>query len=210
MVTKEEARLFYKNEIVKKMYLLSYVFLSIFGMLYALFSGIALIVENGKEPSSTLLYIALGFGLLSFVTAIILLCFALIDTRDGIGIFRAQVIYGIKLFLRIVNLLSGTYLLVICFVSNIAFDVSNDSWGYFLRGFAIFVMAVEGVMCLYNLWNLAWRKENPERFSVGLYLKKIDNIEKEKNKAKINDKKDSRPVLIKEKEYVKGEIVEKE
>lgn len=207
MVSKEQARLYYKNAIVKKIYLISYIFLGIFGILYALFAGISLIVENKTEPSSTFLYFALGIGLFSLVVAIILLCFALIGVSDSMSIFRAQAIFGIKLFLRILNLLSGIYLLVIAFATNVGFDVSNDSWGYFVRGFALFVSIVEGVMCLYNFWNLAWRKENPERFSVGLYIKKIENIDKEDKKKK-KEKKETKPVVIKEKEYVQGEVVE--
>ena len=181
MVTEEEARLFYKNKIIKKLFLLSYVFLGVFGLLFSVVSGIGLIVENGSKPSSIFLYITLGFGLFSLIISIILLCLTFINDGDGMSLTKANAVFVIKLILRIINLLGSSILLIGSFVSNIGFDVGNDSWGYFLRVLSIIFIALEGVMCLYNIWNLAWRKENPERYSPGVYIKKIDNTPSKKN-----------------------------
>lgn len=187
MVTKQEARLYYKNAIIKKLYIGSYVFLGIFGVLLAIISGIGLIVENGQEVSGGFLYVALGVGLVSFVVAVILLCFSFINDGNGMSFLKANIIFGIKLFLRVVNLLGGLVLLLGSFIANIGFDVGNDGWGHFVRAFALIIIVIEGVMCLYNIWNIAWRKENPERYMPGLYIKKIEEIEK--NKALESSKK---------------------
>lgn len=190
MVTRQEARLFYKNELIKKMYIGSYVFLGIFGILLSIISGIGLIVENGAETPSGFLYVALIIGLASFVIAVILLCATFINADQGMSFLKANIIFGIKLFLRVVNLLGGLTLLLGSFIANIGFDVGNDGWGHFLRVFALIIIVIEGVMCAYNIWNIAWRKENPERYMPGLYIQKLEDIQKQKasNEKQIENK----------------------
>ncbi len=184
----KEARLFFKNRITKTFYLISYIFLGLFGVVFTLVSGIGLIVENGAK-SSIYLYISLGFGIASLLVSIITLCLALIHREEGLKTTRFNLIMGFKLTLRIINFLGSLILLIGSFAGSIGFDVSNNGWGDFVRIFAIFLMIIEATMALYTVWKIAWRKENPERYAPGLVVKErvkpkytAEKIEKEEPK----------------------------
>ncbi len=195
-----EARLFYKNKIVKVIYTTSYVFLAFFGVIFSLVSGIGLIVENGKNPSSIYLYVALGFGIVSLLMAIITICLAFFHSEEGVDVKRFNCILTIKIILRGINLIAALILLIGSFFGSIGFDVSNDGWGNFIRVFAIFFIIVEATSFLYSLWKIAWRKENPERYAPGV-------VSKEKEKAKYTaekvEKEDKKPVNTKKNKHIK-------
>ena len=82
----KEARLFYKNKITKTFYLLSYIFLGLFGLLLLALSGIGIIVENGSA-SVPYLYVTLGFGIVSLIVSIVVLCLAFIRMKMVLVIF---------------------------------------------------------------------------------------------------------------------------
>lgn len=183
-----EARLFYKNKLTKTFYLLSYIFLGLFGFLFLVLSGIGLIVENGSS-SVAYLYVTLGFGAISLIVSIIVLCIAFIHTDDGFSYVRVNTVFGMKLFLRIWNMIGSLVLLLGSFLGNIGFDVGNDPWGNFLKTSAIILLVIEGTMSLYSLWKLAWRKENPERYAPGLVKNETPSKEEEKPSKKEEKKK---------------------
>ena len=166
-----EARIFYKNKITKTIYLISYVFLCLFGVVFSLVSGIGLIVENGKSPSSVYLYICLGFGLASLLMAIIAICLASFHREEGLNISRFNFILVLKIILRGLNLIGSLILLLGSFFGPIGLDANNEGWGNFIRIFAIFLLIVEGTAFLYSLWKIAWRKENPDRYAPGVISK---------------------------------------
>lgn len=191
-----EARLFYKNKFTKIFYLLSYIFLGIFGFLFLTLSGIGLIVENGSS-SVAYLYVTLGFGAFSLIVSIIVFCIAFIHNEDGFSYLRVNVVSGMKLFLRVFNMLGSLVLLLGSFLGKIGFDVGNEPWGNFLKVFAIVLLVIEGTMSLYSVWKLAWRKENPERYAPGLIKNvtpsKEEPSKKEKKQKAKEEKKQSLP-----------------
>ncbi|HBN00768.1 MAG TPA: hypothetical protein DD384_06095 [Firmicutes bacterium] len=205
-----EARLFYKNKITKAFYLLSYIFLGIFGFLFIILSGIGLIVENGS-PSVPYLYVTLGFGGLSLIVAIVVLCFAFIHNDDGFSYLRLNVVSGMKLFLRLFNTLGSFVMLMGSFLGKIGFDVGNEPWGNFLKVSAIVLLVIEGTMSLYSLWKFAWRKENPERYAPGLIKSALPSKreterpkkkEKKEKDVKKEEKTSSSPLKDKENEVI--------
>ncbi len=211
-----EARLFYKNKITKILYLLSYIFLGLFGILFSLVSGIGLIVENGAG-ASTYLYVCLGFGFASLLVSIIVLCMAFIKSEEGFSIFRMNALFGVKTGLRILNMISALLLLIGTFAVSIGFDVGNDGWGNFVRVFAIALLVIEATMSLYSIWKLAWRKENPERYAPGLIVEKSEEktapyvaTKKEKQVKAPKEKKEKHHLLgMKKEEPKKEEELEK-
>lgn len=185
----KEARLFYKNKITKTFYLLSYIFLGLFGLLLLALSGIGIIVENGSA-SVPYLYVTLGFGVVSLIVSIVVLCLAFIRNEDGFSYLRVNVVFALKLFLRVFNMIASLVLLLASFLGKVGFDVGNEPWGNFLKCFAIVLLVLEGTMSLYSLWKLAWRKENPERYAPGLIKNTIPSKEeKEASKKKAKEEK---------------------
>ncbi len=211
-----EARLFYKNKITKTLYLLSYIFLGLFGLLYSLVAGIGLIVENGAG-ASTYLYVCLGFGFGSLLISIIVLCVAFIKPNEGFTITRVNAVFGVKTGLRILNMIAALLLLIGTFAVQIGFDVGNDGWGNFVRVFAIALLVIEATMSLYSIWKLAWRKENPERYAPGLVVEKIEEkaspyvaTKKQKQVKAPKEKKEKHHLLgMRKKEEPKEEELEK-
>lgn len=185
----KEARLFYKNKITKTFYLLSYIFLGLFGLLLLALSGIGIIVENGSA-SVPYLYVTLGFGIVSLIVSIVVLCLAFIRNEDGFSYLRVNVVFALKLFLRVFNMIASLVLLLASFLGEVGFDVGNEPWGNFLKCFAIVLLVLEGTMSLYSLWKLAWRKENPERYAPGLIKNTLPSKEeKEPSKKKAKEEK---------------------
>lgn len=185
----KEARLFYKNKITKTFYLLSYIFLGLFGLLLLALSGIGIIVENGSA-SVPYLYVTLGFGIVSLIVSIVVLCLAFIRNEDGFSYLRVNVAFALKLFLRVFNMIASLVLLLASFLGEVGFDVGNEPWGNFLKCFAIVLLVLEGTMSLYSLWKLAWRKENPERYAPGLIKNTLPSKEeKEPSKKKAKEEK---------------------
>lgn len=190
-----EARLFYKNKITKTFYLISYIFLGLFGLLLLALSGIGIIVENGSK-SVPYLYVTLGFGVISLIVSIVVLCIAFIHNEDGFSYLRVNVVFGLKLFLRLFNMIGSFVLLLGSFLGKIGFDVENEPWGNFLKCFAIVLLVLEGTMSLYSMWKLAWRRENPERYAPGLIKNTIpskvetESSKKKEKKAKEEEKKE--------------------
>lgn len=199
----KEARLFYKNKITKTFYLLSYIFLGLFGLLLLALSGIGIIVENGSA-SVPYLYVTLGFGVVSLIVSIVVLCLAFIHNEDGFSYLRVNVVFALKLFLRVFNMIASLVLLLASFLGEVGFDVGNEPWGNFLKCFAIVLLVLEGTMSLYSLWKLAWRKENPERYAPGLIKNTLPSKEeKEPSKKKAKEEKKNVSSLPK-KENVKA------
>ncbi len=204
----KEVRLFFKDKIAKRFYLVSYIFLGLFGIIFTLVSGIGLIVENGNA-SSIYLYICLGFGIVSLVMAIITICLALFHNKEGLSTNKFNLIMWLKMFLRVINFIGALILLIGSFAGSIGFDVQNEHWGNFIRIFAIFLMIIEATMALYSAWKIAWRKENPERYAPGLVVKKrekpkytAEKVEKEEtikenkaNNKQIEQKKENKEVI---------------
>lgn len=189
-----EARLFYKNKITKTIYLLSYVFLGLFGIVYSLVSGIGLIVENGKNPSSIYLYVALGFGIVSLLLTIITICLAYFHSEEGIKVKRFNHILVLKTVLRGINILGSLILLFGSFFGSVGYDVENNSWGNFIRFFAIFLLIIEGTAFLFSLWKILWRKENPERYAPGIVVKQIEKPKYTAVKVEKEEPKSNKPV----------------
>ena len=198
----KEARLFYKNKITKTFYLLSYIFLGLFGLLLLALSGIGIIVENGSA-SVPYLYVTLGFGVVSLIVSIVVLCLAFIRNEDGFSYLRVNVVFALKLFLRVFNMIASLVLLLASFLGKVGFDVGNEPCGNFLKCFAIVLLVLEGTMSLYSMWKLAWRRENPERYAPGLIKNTIPSKEeKEPSKKKAKEEKKNVSSLSK-KENVK-------
>lgn len=156
------------EEVKRRLYLYSYIALIVLSVVDILFAAISLIIDGQKgdhAASMAASYVALAFGVICLILLAILSALYFVQPEEttskrihAVGLFRILIRFA-GLFCAL-GLLSASFL---------GLSDGNTSWTYFVRGWAIAVTAIEGLMCLYELWKSAWIKENPERYLTPAY-----------------------------------------
>jgi hypothetical protein len=159
------------SEMKKRLYLYSYIALIVLAFLAILFAAISLVVDaqlsSNQQPSMACSYVALSFSGLGLIFIAILSALYFVDPSESATPSRIKAVSFFRVAIRFCNLASGLTMMVSSFVGLAG--GSEKGWNSFIKGWGIALLVIEGLMFLYELWKLAWIKENPERYLTPVY-----------------------------------------
>lgn len=173
-MNENEARLVYKNKITKNINLALFIASGIL-VFFTMFFGALLLIIDGEAGllPQVFDYIFFGFMILSLIFYAVRMGLMFVNGKDGLSRARYHAIDVVKLLVSGSLILAHLTLGLGAFVGGIA--SANSGLNLFLRGYAIFVFALEVIVFIYGLWRMAWIKENPERIYGTLALSKVDS-----------------------------------
>ena len=194
-MNENEARLVYKNKITKTINLALFIASCVLVFFTTFFSALLLIMdgEAGTIPQ-VFDYIFLGFTILALIFVAIRTGLMFVHGQEGLSRARYQAIDIVKLMVSGALILAHLDLGLGAFFGNIA--SANSGLNLFLRGYAIFVFALEVIVFIYGLWRIAWIKENPERIYGTLAVSKADSSKAPAKTSSKTPSKSPKPVEI--------------
>ena len=194
-MNENEARLVYKNKITKTINLALFIASCVLVFFTTFFSALLLIMdgEAGSIPQ-VFDYIFLGFTILALVFVAVRTGLMFVHGKEGLSRARYHAIDIVKLMVSGALILAHLDLGLGAFFGNIA--SANSGLNLFLRGYAIFVFALEVIVFIYGLWRIAWIKENPERIYGTLAVSKADSSRAPTKTSSKTPSKSPKPVEI--------------
>lgn len=159
------------SEIKKRLYLYSYIFLTVLTVADLLLFIICLIVDGqeaaSRTPSLIASYVGVAFAVINLFLIAILSALYFVESGEQVSMARIKAVNGIRVALRAFGLGAGITMIV---SSSLGLAGGADKpLSVFIKGWGVAIAAIEGIMTIYALWHNAWIRENPEKYTTPVY-----------------------------------------
>lgn len=156
------------EDLKKRLYLYSYIFLIVLAVVAILLSGINLIVDSSassdRSANQIATYVAIALAVVSLVMIAWLSALYFVQ-GDEVTPGRIKAVGVLRILLRLLNALTGIAFMVCGFLTG-----DKKGWDNFYQGWGIGIAVVEGILFLYEIWKYLWIQENPQRYATPSYV----------------------------------------
>lgn len=159
-ISEEQARLFYKNKFVKNFYLYSYVALVVLAFSSVLVAAASLITESGASRNLVAPTLCLALSIADIIVLGVLSALMFVRDDNGYSIPRFRHIDVCKAVYGAFYAVTGGAFLAMSLLGA----GGETGWKNFFLGFGVFSIAFGLIYFFYELWRIAWVKENPGRY----------------------------------------------